>query len=58
MSRDEDERVRNSGPRSPPQAEPVARTVVRSGLCADGGVEPCGDYNDPEYFFLNWPVAA
>jgi hypothetical protein len=41
----------------PLQAAPVMRTVVNSAISSDAGVE-ASDYNDPSYFFLNWPVSA
>lgn len=43
--------------RLPLQAGPVTRTVVNSTISRDAAVEAAGDYNDPEYFFLNWPVS-
>jgi hypothetical protein len=43
--------------RLPLQAGPVMRTVVNSAISSDAGVE-ASDYNDPSYFFLNWPVSA
>ncbi len=43
--------------RLPSQSEPVIRTVVASVLSADAGAE-ASDYNDPSYFFLNWPTSV
>lgn len=43
--------------RLPLQAGPVMRAVVNSAISSDAGVE-ASDYNDPSYFFLNWPVSA
>lgn len=43
--------------RLPLQAGPVMRTVVNSAISSDTGME-ASDYNDPSYFFLNWPVSA
>jgi hypothetical protein len=41
----------------PLQAAPVMRTVVNSAILSDAGVE-ASDYNDPVYFFLNWPASV
>ncbi|MGH9445973.1 MAG: hypothetical protein ACRD3O_09620 [Terriglobia bacterium] len=41
----------------PLQAAPVMRTVVNSAISSEGGVE-ASDYNDPVYFFLNWPASV
>lgn len=41
----------------PLQAAPVMRTVVNSAISSDAGVE-ASDYNDPVYFFLNWPASV
>lgn len=38
----------------PSQAPPVVREVAGSAMSASAGVE-ANDYNDPVYFFLNWP---
>ncbi len=43
--------------RLPLQAEPIVRTVVSSIVSGDAGVE-ASDYNDPVYFFLNWPASV
>jgi hypothetical protein len=43
--------------RLPLQAAPVMRTVVNSAISGNLGVEP-SDYNDPVYFFLNWPASV
>ncbi len=44
--------------RLPLQVEPVIRTAVGRSICGDAGVEASSDYNDPEYFFLNWPASV
>jgi hypothetical protein len=44
--------------RLPLQAAPVERGVLNEVRSGESGVEASGDYNDPEYFFLNWPVSA
>lgn len=41
----------------PLQAAPVIRAVVNSAISGDAGVE-ASDYNDPVYFFLNWPASV
>jgi hypothetical protein len=41
----------------PPQAEPVSRKAVGAAISGDAGVE-ASDYNDPTYFFLNWPSSV
>jgi hypothetical protein len=43
--------------RLPLQAAPIMRTVVNSAISGNMGVE-ASDYNDPSYFFLNWPVSV
>jgi hypothetical protein len=39
----------------PPQAEPVSRKAAGAAISGDAGLE-ASDYNDPTYFFLNWPT--
>lgn len=41
----------------PLQAPPVTRAVVNSILTCTAGLE-ASDYNDPVYFFLNWPASV
>jgi hypothetical protein len=43
--------------RLPLQAAPITRGVVSSAISSDAGAE-ASDYNDPAYFFLNWPTAV
>jgi hypothetical protein len=44
-------------PHLPLQAEPVSRKAVGAAISGDAGVE-ASDYNDPVYFFINWPSAV
>ncbi len=41
----------------PVQAEPVSRRIVGAAISGDAGLE-ASDYNDPVYFFLNWPASV
>jgi hypothetical protein len=43
--------------RLPLQAAPIMRGLVSSAISSDAGVE-ASDYNDPVYFFLNWPASV
>jgi hypothetical protein len=44
-------------PSLPSQAEPVSRKAFGAAINGDVGVE-ASDYNDPAYFFLNWPSSV
>lgn len=57
MQSDRNEAKLEATERFPLQAAPVMRTLVNSGVSGDAGVQAC-DYNDPVYFFLNWPAAV
>ncbi|MGH9445972.1 MAG: hypothetical protein ACRD3O_09615 [Terriglobia bacterium] len=58
MQNDQNELKPENSQRLPLQAGPVTRTVANPAISGDAGVEASGDYNDPSYFFLNWPVSA
>ena len=55
--KNEQDDVRESLHRLPSQAAPVLRSVVASAVSGEAGVE-ASDYNDPVYFFLNWPASV
>ena len=57
MENKKSELNRESIQRLPPQAALVMRTVANSAISGGVGVE-ASDYNDPSYFFLNWPALA
>lgn len=56
MQNEQNEAMPETIRRFPVQAAPVMRTLVSSAVSGDAGVDAC-DYNDPTYFFLNWPAA-
>jgi hypothetical protein len=43
--------------RLPQQSAPVMRRLLGSAISGEAGVE-ASDYNDPSYFFLNWPSSV
>ena len=43
--------------RLPQQSAPVMRRLLGSAISGEAGVE-ASDYNDPVYFFLNWPASV
>jgi len=57
MENEQNEIKSENTQRLPLQTGPVMRRVVNSAISSDTGVE-ASDYNDPSYFFLNWPVSA
>jgi hypothetical protein len=57
MKKEESIETMAIGERLPAQAAPVRRAVLGSAIATDGGVE-ASDYNDPVYFFLNWPASV
>jgi hypothetical protein len=57
MQNEHNEVTLENTPRLPLQSAPVMRTVVNSAISGNMGVE-ASDYNDPVYFFLNWPASV
>jgi len=57
MRNEQNETKLENTQRLPLQAAPIMRAVVNSALSSDTGVE-ASDYNDPVYFFLNWPASV
>jgi hypothetical protein len=57
MQNEQNEVTLENTPRLPLQSAPVMRTVVNSAISGNMGVE-ASDYNDPVYFFLNWPASV